>query len=242
MKRRALLIGCPGKGNGFLPGVKKDIENYKEYLKSNNGGKWYDDEIISLYDSSISSIESSLRKIKMESPDVVICVFSGHGSYSSLRDCRKLYIDNENYIYENELLNLSLKQITIIDTCAGIEHEPIFDSAIIFSLEERANNLINYRKKYEDEVTKCGYQSIKLYACDVNEYSSDTSKGGLYSYNLIKWAKNNKANTLSALQVHESAAAIVSNKTKYNNPSQNPQYECSVRIGYKLPFSLGSSM
>ena len=36
MKRRALLIGCPGKGNDFLPGVKKDIENYKEYLKSNN--------------------------------------------------------------------------------------------------------------------------------------------------------------------------------------------------------------
>ena len=66
MKRRALLIGCPGKGNDFLPGVKKDIENYKEYLKSNNGGKWYDDEIISLYDSSLSSIGSSLHKIKME--------------------------------------------------------------------------------------------------------------------------------------------------------------------------------
>lgn len=239
MRRHALLIGCPGEKDSFLPGVRKDIENYKDYLMSNNGGKWYENEITSIYGKSYSYINSVIRKIAFERYDVLVFVFSGHGNYSPQRECRRLYVDDTNFIYENEILNMSGKQITIIDTCAGIEHEPIFDSALNFSLEERSSYLVDYRKKYENAVNRCTPQSIKLYACDINEFSSDTSQGGLYSHNLIKLARDNIGDTLSALQVHVGAAEIVSRKTRNNKVSQNPQYECSVRMGPKLPFSLG---
>ena len=42
MKRIALLIG---NSNG-LPGVKKDIAHWIQFLESDQGGQWTDDEII----------------------------------------------------------------------------------------------------------------------------------------------------------------------------------------------------
>lgn len=48
MKRRALLIGSPGipGTKGYLEDMtKNDLNKIKNYLMSNTGGKWYENEI-----------------------------------------------------------------------------------------------------------------------------------------------------------------------------------------------------
>ena len=49
MIRKALLIGAPGKD---LPGVTKDIANFKDFLLSGAGGAWESKEIDTLMDPS----------------------------------------------------------------------------------------------------------------------------------------------------------------------------------------------
>jgi hypothetical protein len=54
MKRRALIIGNTGENsdNEFLGGVEKDVNNIHNFLLSNIGGKWNNDEIIKSLDDS----------------------------------------------------------------------------------------------------------------------------------------------------------------------------------------------
>ncbi|WP_345971812.1 caspase family protein [Sulfurimonas diazotrophicus] len=236
MRRRALIIGAPGKSQEYLPGVRKDVENYTNFLTSNIGGKWLKDEIVSLYDQDINTVQRTINLVKSENNDFVLVVFSGHGNYSAIMSNRRLYIDHDNYIYEDNLKGLSKKELLIIDTCAGIEREvgerKVKKSAFALFRE----SYTDYRKKYEDAILSCLDQEIVLYASDVDEYSADTSKGGLYSKNLLETAYNNSyEEVLSSLVAHDIASSIVRKESKNK---QNPQYSCSVRKGNKLPFAL----
>lgn len=236
MKKHALIIGCSGFNLNFLPGVKKDVDSFKFFLISNTGGAWYDNEITSLYNCSLIKINNTIAKLKTELNDFVFLVFSGHGEYSIKHNCRKLYVTDKEYIYESDLLDLSNKQITIIDTCAG--EEDIMTESIkkISSLESHTDNKYIYRELHETYIKRCSPQEIILYACDINESSIDETNGGLYSSNLIKAAELSKED-LNPLQAHNIASEIVIAKSKRK---QNPQYISSVRFGPKLPFSLYS--
>ena len=48
MNRKALIIYCTETNSGSLTGPRMDNKNIREYLKSDVGGQWYDNEIISL--------------------------------------------------------------------------------------------------------------------------------------------------------------------------------------------------
>lgn len=47
MKRVAIIIGNEGKMRNYLPGVSKDMTNFKKLLLSDVGGAWEGNEIIS---------------------------------------------------------------------------------------------------------------------------------------------------------------------------------------------------
>lgn len=241
MKRQALIVGNSGDKNNpkeYLEGVQQDIKNYKQFLLSKTGGQWHDNEILVSLDETKTQVENKIASLKNGKYDFVFILFSGHGSYSSLKECRKLYIFND-FIYENDLLNLAPRQITIIDTCANFEHEQI--TASMEALDERLTfkaMLIDYRKKYENAILGCQTQQVVLYSSSINEASGDDSElGGYFAYNLLKVAQANRQDVLNCREAYLSTKRVVQAKT---DNKQNPQCQC-IKSPDILPFSLGKN-
>jgi len=241
MKRKALIIGNSGDKNNpkeYLEGVKKDVNNYNTFLQSNIGGKWYQHEIVLSLDENKNQVLKKFEDIKKENNDFIFILFSGHGSYSSWKECRKLYI-YDDYIYEDDLTNIARKQITIFDTCAGIENDLILEGT---DLKSRASlnkfaSTKNYRKIYEDDISNCPNQQVVLYSSSISESSNDDSElGGYFAYSLLKVAKNNTQNILNIKEAYYHAKIIVQKQT---NNEQNPQCKC-IKSDNMLPFSLGN--
>lgn len=237
MKKRALIIGNAGNKDEFLLGVSKDINNYKRFLLSNIGGDWYEDEIYISLDETKEEVKAKIAKLEDEKNEFTFIVFTGHGSFSTLKNCRKLYINND-YIYESDLLYLSKKQILIIDTCAGIENdlsiEATSESDTMDSLRKNAS--IEHRIIYENYIKECLEQQNILYACDIDESSADTSKGGLFSFYLIETADTNSSNrVLDTQQAYIKTERLIQSDLR---TEQNPQYFNSNKHSNKLPFSI----
>lgn len=235
MKRKALIIGNSGNPGEYLEGVQQDVNNYKQFLLSNIGGEWYDDEILVSLDETKTQIEDKISALGKGKYDFVFILFSGHGSYSTLKECRKLYIFNDP-IYENQLLHLAPRQITIIDTCANLEHEQITESmeAFVERLTFKAM-LIDHRKRYEDAILACPIQQVVLYSSNINEASGDDSElGGYFAYNLLKIARANEKNVLNCREAYLHTKSIVQVQT---SNKQNPQCKC-IKSPDILPFSI----
>lgn len=208
VKRKALLIGASG---GDLPGVKVDVNGYKEYLMSNKGGAWEENEIKVICDKPKDIIKTQLTLVKLEQNDFVFTVFTGHGAYSTIRDERFVCDNEDNNIYESELLGLSSKQVLILDSCANYIHEEFSESRAMICLENASDSERKYyREKYDKEISQCPNQLIKLYSCSENQSSSDNKmRGGVYSYNLIKVLKQYSGNRLDFKTANEEVSKIV---------------------------------
>ena len=234
MKRKALIIGNSGNPKEYLDGVKKDVKNYKSFLQSNIGGAWYEHEIVQSLDETKEEVVAKIRSIKSEQNDFIFILFSGHGSYSSWKECRKLYI-YDDFIYEEDLLYAANKQITIMDTCAGIEEDMLhmaMESAIMDSIRK---SRIDYRKVYEDEIKKCSDQQVILYSCSIDESSQDDSElGGYFAHSLLNVSEYSSNDVLNSREAYLAAKGRVQAKT---NGQQNPQCKC-VKSSNVLPFSI----
>lgn len=201
MKRRALLIG---NSNG-LAGVKKDISNYVKFLTSNFGGQWYDSEIIIKMNPTRSDLLNTIQILKAESPDFAFIVFSGHGAYKkgTLLEIN----ENEECIYETELIGISKRQISIYDCCrnvVSIELVELNKAMRSVALYESKNDL---RVRYELRIMQAIEQQISLYACSINESALDSENGGLYTSNLLGSVLPSNSNQYKLVgETHEEAA------------------------------------
>ncbi len=236
MKKRALIIGSSGSGDSFLPGVERDINNLQEFLKSDLGGQWFKSEIVSLYNPTKLKLKEEIDKLKSLDLDFSFVFFSGHGEYSNRMKCRRLYLTSTDFIYETDILKIAPKQLTIIDSCAKEDDMILEDIMEKSAALESFSSHKKYRRIYESSIESCTPQAINLYSCDIDEYSQDTSKGGMYAANLIKIASSLSNNKIvSALEAHQATSELVSKKT---HGEQNPQYLCTVKFGPKLPIAV----
>lgn len=241
MKRKALIIGNSGKKNTdeYLPGVKNDVKNFVNYLKSNNGGRWVDNEILISLDDSINEVKRKIDNFKNSYADYAFVVFSGHGSFSTNFNCRKLYIFDD-YILESSILKTSSKQLTVIDTCAGIENDTRMLTEGNLSMEHalsKNERTKDYRFLFEQAIQKCSPQQIILYSCEKGQSSADAEEGGLYSYNLLRVGSENTKELLTSLESHVIAKDLVEKDIRTD---QKPTSFLSLRTGNKLPFSIGN--
>ena len=240
MKRRALLLGYTGwdiPNELPLLGVKVDINNYKDYLMSLKGGAWYETEITTLIDSELKNINSILTEIKEEENDVVFIAYSGHGYYSKYKNCRAIEISKNNIMYEYELLEISPKEILILDSCAGYYSEDISESlekkSRIIAKATNDNNVLFARQKYEEYCRRCPEQELIFYAAQEGLDARDSAMGGYYTKNLLKVLRNS-TEYMNMFYAHIKASEIVASETKYK---QIP--DCDVpKIHNLLPGSL----
>lgn len=220
MKRKALLIGYSGwdiKNKKPLSGVKIDIQNYENYLRSFKGGAWLGSEITSLIDEDLSRLSVELIKIKAEHNDVVLVAYSGHGYYSTDKHCRAIEIRNDKVIYEDDLLGFAKRQILILDSCAGFYSESMNEElekeSHILSKSFDIDKILQARKKYEDYCMNCQEQELMFYAAQKGTTARDSEEGGYYTKNLINELRTSNG-YIDIASAHDKAAAKVIIETR----------------------------
>lgn len=213
MIRRALLIGnCNG-----LFGVQTDIKKYKNFLLSDCGGAWFENEICTLLNPSKTKLFDSILEIKNSKPFLCHVLFSGHGGYA--RETILEINENEECIFESNLKNIATRQINIFDCCRALAHEPLNESTVLNS-STKTFSVNKMREIYEDRIMQSIPQEINLYACSIGEKAYDSNDGAIYLKHLL-----NSAINLSWVKYKtvESVHFSAKNNTSKEKPSQNPE-------------------
>jgi len=219
MKKIALLIG----NSDDLPGVKKDLNDWKNFLVSPVGGAWDEfNEIVPFMNKPKALLLGYIQKIKQRF-DFAIVVYSGHGAYNKQTI---LEINKKEKIEETDLLHIAPKQISIFDCCRALTERStsLFEGRNFYSINGISYNLEDIRQAYEQKIMQATEQQVCLYACSIGETALDTEEGGLYTQTLLKEAKSFPDNEAfrAAANIHTDAAAKTSLKAMKLKHNQNP--------------------
>lgn len=239
MKRRALLIGSPGipGTKGYLEDMtKNDLNKIKNYLMSNTGGKWYENEILLLDTNDINEVKRYINSVRNEHNDFVFCAFSGHGWYDGNESSRVFEIGKSS-LYESEFRQLSEKQLSVFDSCAKVyKPEILTESIVLNSISMERSDTKNYREIYDNEILRCDQQDITLYSSSIDEFShTDENLGGHFIHYLLNVGVSNQMKNLDAIDSFQ----IAKEKMKKDRRNQTPSSSFPKSARNFLPFSLG---
>lgn len=228
MKRKALLIG---NSNG-LPGVKKDILNWRRFLKSDQGGQWFDEEIKIMMNPTKMDLNLMIHGyIKRENPDFAIVIFSGHGAYQ--RETILELNEREEFITENELIGIAPRQISIFDCCREILLESsVEDRLQMRSFSEGGVFKKNIRPYYDARIMNAIPQQVRLYACSIGESALDSGDGAMYMKNLLESSLNISTPYKLVGTAHEEAknsTIIEANRKKHKQTPDACLPKCLLR-------------
>lgn len=211
MKKKILIIG----NTDGLPGVKVDIEKYKDFFLSPFGGSWNETEIVEKINSPKLKILSELQLLMKFKLDYLIVIFSGHGGQKRQETVLEINPTGE-LMSESELKNIANRQLNIFDCCRA--YSPTETSLTSEILNFYASST-STRDRYEKRIMAASHQQISLYACAVGEPARDTSQGGVYSKNLLKVSRNIVGEFKLVGTAHEEASDL----TTKESPTQHPE-------------------
>lgn len=239
MKRRALIIVNPGqlRKKDYLPGTLIDKDNYYNFLKSNLGGNWYDDEIYIIENSGEKTVDNHIKLIGDANYSFI--VFSGHGGM--YKNDNRMVIELSTGEYDVSKLKTScLRQTLILDTCrVYIESvgKSIYDMKKFAELLEHKYR--STRSLFEEELSKCGFGQTILYSCSKNQTSGENKiEGGYFSNSLLmscyEWDK--KSRNDNCLTLYE--AYLMASIDLRNNVLTNQIPEISINEHSKKNYPL----
>lgn len=180
VSRKALLIGCPGGTENFLPGVSHDLVNVKQFLLSDKGGSWNPEEITLLNNPTEHLLN---QVIANASADYLFVYFSGHGYTDSHQ--RRMISLNDRSIPDVNLLNHSPRQLIIIDACRNLV------SGGIGSLNAQHDNVDHFDsfssyELFSEQIMLSPHGKVIVHSTQLGYSSYDTRSGGVFTNNLIK--------------------------------------------------------
>lgn len=181
-KRRAILIAASGEGHNYLQGVQYDIFNFNQFLQSDQGGKWYQNEITILYDPTPYEVRATLIDSYF---DYHFVYFSGHG-----------YLDGETQmlclkggdVSENSLvLQGTPRQTIIMDACRNYLDPP----AGVLNGIETGDILEHFtgsqtRDIMDDYILSSPSGLQVAYATRIGISARDTTYGGYFTSELLQ--------------------------------------------------------
>lgn len=223
MKRIAFLFG----NTDGLKGVKKDIKRFRAFLESDVGGAWESWEIDSGCDLALDVVRRKIGDIRRGGYDYVIVYFSGHGGM--IRTTKLCLNSDEECIDEGEFAGLAGRQLSIFDCCRASPDMATNSKVATFDAANEANMLdyrYLYRARYERLIEKASPQDVRLYACQKYKKAYDTSKGGMYTQQLIDDAiEQSKHGNAYVKDVHRAAASAVRYSSMIKGEYQEPDIE-----------------
>jgi hypothetical protein len=198
-KRIALLFGCPGLGEFYLNGVSYDLLNMRNFLLTDEGGRWSNTEIYSYYRSSQKEIMDSIHCAKA---DYLLCYFSGHGYHEN--GVQYLCADDKGFS-ECELISKhTKKQLIIQDTCRTIVASPELRGYIPYGdiIEQYLD--APTRLLLDQEIEKSEEGVVISYATEIGYAARDMGYGGLFTDTLLYKSRNLVASGIDyeARQIH----------------------------------------
>lgn len=236
MKRFAYLLS---NSNG-LPGIKKDISDFRAFLLSCEGGAWNSDEIVERQNLRLEELRRDLRLIRLKNYDYCIFYYSGHGSYK--RDNRLYINDTDENIGEYEVVDLSIRQLSVFDCCRVEERQ---SEKRTYACDEAFNSNREFRQyardRFERQVQSVVPQKNCLYACKIGECAIATGDGSIYTQSLLLTARSLcTVKDVDAITVHRSCCANVTRSAKINGGFQHPESSVSPvsDIDGTLPFAI----
>jgi hypothetical protein len=249
MIRRAILIESSNvAGQTELPGARIDVRKWREFLKSDLGGAWTDDEITTLNKPWPSQVQTALTL----GPDCYCFVaFSGHG-------CDGAVVLHDHY---QEFPISSLKPKTnraaiVIDACRGpaelvsfsasrkvamaneylgeavaiqagqaksLEQSPYARALVVLN---RLTRTSNHRTHWDTALQSTLTGTVEMLACAKGQDSNEHRfSGGYYTTLLMQSAdrwdqRSTQPGTHSTKDAHDYAASLLP-------PQQTPEYSPS---------------
>lgn len=237
MRRFAYLLS---NSNG-LPGIKKDISDFRAFLLSCEGGAWNSDEIVERQNLSLGRLRSDLGIIRLRNYDYCVFYYSGRGSY---RRDNCLYInDTDENIGEHEVADLSIRQLSIFDCCRVLEERQNEKRAYACNESFNGNRELRQcaRDRFERQVQSAVPQKNCLYACKIGECAVATGDGSIYTQSLLTTARSLCAvKDVDVVTAHRSCCANVTRSAQINGEVQHPESSVSPvsDIVGTLPFAM----
>lgn len=227
-KRRALIFGNMGvkgdEGSEYIDGVNLDLNNFYNFIRSDEGGAWMKSEIIPFSPNEINKTQL-LNRIKDEGHvDYWLIFFSGHGGSDEVGndyiEVKPEALDDDwlCYIYEIVAAVGRTRMTLITDACRS--YCPINESAeqpeiryfseggVIISAKR-----LKCREVYNNALMSLPSPSYYIaQSCTSLESSNDSGEyGGEYISALIGKAKSLAAiSHLRKLRTHDLSPVVIS--------------------------------
>lgn len=253
MNRCAIIIESSHVANqDDLPGARLDAQNWKDFLGSELGGAWENNEIHLLPHPDLEEVQAYIRTYRN---DYVFLAFSGHGCevgghiYCCLNDTEQ-HVDSESM--------MPLIGTAVFDCCRG---KPDSDDGrmVVAAMDSRDSGLLNesfainnrqwqkllrrqaIRNTFLNNIRVRGFgNSVRMYACAKGQGAEESPEaGGLYTSLLIDGAKERNKSFLpgcmSNVYTTHDAHVYAKREMLTLAPQQTPEY---YPDGLAYPFAI----
>lgn len=249
MNRKLILIANEGDERDYLPGVSIDMKNYHDFFIRPEGGAWNEDkEIHSFIDTSSATFlhDYIMMEIEFQKIEYFMIVFCGHGYVNANNDTVLCMKDRSEVTVSQLKTWVRYTPCTLIADCCRMKD--IIDSAQLIEESLFSDSCVHL----DGEACKLAYNRClgllpsgtfyEAYSTRIGETAGDTDTvGGVYSYNLLKRADEEKQrllagrlqngdNVASLAQVHDEACPEV---VKMRTGRQHP---CRSENTDRVPF------
>ncbi|QWA30540.1 caspase family protein [Pseudomonas sp. RC3H12] len=239
ISRKAILIGAPSVPK-FLQGVLHDLEDMKDFLCSDAGGAWRENEIVTLIDQPGHVVMEHVRAAK--DVDYVFILCAGHGEHhSSGTDSSTVICLTETEDLAIDLINPRNKRhFVVVDVCRDLVPVQEISKAVLKAAMESysAEDKFDYRTAFDSAVMDCPEGRIVAYSCSVDQSAGETNRGGMFTQSLIASHEYFSPNSGShGLVTVEQAFEWAKNNTYEKNAPQMPVLEAGRRRVF-YPFAI----
>ena len=234
ISRKAIILYCPGVDNqkGALPGTREDERLFRDFLLSDKGGCWHEDEIKSRENPTRQ--EAEVLAGWLFDADYSLVVFSGHG-YTDSHD-NKVHIEmSDGDILEEKLIRTP-KATLIIDSCRVYYSRFDENVAALNRKNAQVNATLTSRFHYDHLLQQADTGHIFLHAANVNEAASANQTGSYYITSLLANANNSTTPVLTVEDAHYGAITYLNNQ--YPATTQNPTISGSIKRKHWFPFAI----
>lgn len=245
LKRRAILIGgddVESEPYRRTPsqGVKADIRAWKEFLLSDLGGDWEDNEILELTDVTADDVKVAVGDAGHS--DFSLVAFSGHGSLRKDKwgfDETIMVLKDGQAISERELNTGSPWCVAIMDCCRN--HPEGAQTATGFSKKAQMESLrASTRELYDEAILRSERGFVKVYSADVGQSAADKNS---FTRHLIETAEEEIGNCSDGILTFRDAVRLTAPKMQPLVDEDgllkqwNPVYDGGRRRGH-FPFAV----
>lgn len=188
--RKAILIGCPGNRNNFLHGVSEDLENMKNFLLSDKGGRWFPDEVVTLNNPSFEKLFSVVHSTNVSYNFIY---FSGHGFTS--HDNKRMLALRDNNIEDLFFINDSPRQLITSDACRNYVAPGISGIPDLGEQWFHFDGVYEAREMFDRFISNSPHGKTIIHATQIGEYSYDSPSGGYFTKALLNISTRVKTET-----------------------------------------------